>query len=76
MKMSSNLSGSNLAVSTNDHQNKIFMFFDPGIPFIEIYPKKNVEKAVYPNIFIAFLLIIVGNLGKRCTSIDKWLSKS
>lgn len=55
---------------------KIFMLFDPVIPLIEIYPKINVGKTVYTNVFIALLFIIVGNLGKTCNSIDKWLSQS
>lgn len=55
---------------------KIFMLFDPVIPLIEIFPKKNVGKAVYPNIFIALLFVIVEKLGKTCNSIDKWFSKS
>lgn len=55
---------------------KIFMLFDSVIPLIEIYPKKNVEKAVYPNIFIALLFIIAEKLEERCASIDKWWGKS
>lgn len=43
---------------------KIFVLFDPVILLIEIYPKKNIEKGVYPNIFIALLFIIVEKLGK------------
>lgn len=49
---------------------KIFMLFDSVTPLIEIYPKKNVEKAVYPNILIALLFIIVEKLEERCTTID------
>lgn len=47
---------------------KIFMLFGPVIPLTEISPKKNAEKAVYPDIFTAFLLIIVEKLGGICTS--------
>lgn len=35
------------------------MPFDPLISLIEMYPKKNVGKAIQPNIFIALLFTVV-----------------
>jgi hypothetical protein len=47
------------------------MFFDPVISLIEIYPKKNVENFVSPNIFAVLLLIKGRNTGENCISIDE-----
>lgn len=63
----------NLAISTKNHKNLYALW--PNNSTYWNLSLKNVQKAVYSNIFTAHLLKI-GKLGGKCTSVDKWLSKS
>ena len=56
---------------------KIELPYDPGIPFLGIYPEKiRIQNSSYTSVLIAALFTITKTWKQpKCLSIDEWIKK-